>query len=66
MQVPYPSESLSLNKGHELNIICQHINLAHAYCQLSMITIATLIHIKTIEALICSHTLTKTGSYHLV
>ena len=46
MQVSYPSESLSLNKGHELNIICQNINLAHAYCQLSMITMATLIYIQ--------------------
>ena len=45
--VLYPSESLSLNKGPWSQYYwSKYINLAHAYCQLSMITVATLIHIQ--------------------
>ena len=48
MQVSYNgSESLSLNKGPWSQYYwSKHINLAHAYCQLSMITMATLIYIQ--------------------
>lgn len=48
MQVSYNgSESLSLNKGPWSQYYwSKHINLAHAYCQLSLITMATLIYIQ--------------------
>ena len=65
MQVSYPSDSLSLNKGPWSQFYwSKYINLVHAYCQLSMITVATWIHIQDHISSICSHTLTKTGSYH--